>query len=46
MGMMSLLNGYFFPLTPLVFTYALTMGLFPILTWLLARTQMAFLKDV
>lgn len=28
------------------FQYLLTMGLFPVLTWTLARTQMAFLKDV
>ena len=32
--------------TPVIFEYLLTMGLFPLLTWLLARTQMAFLKDV
>jgi rod shape-determining protein MreD len=31
--------------TPVIFEYLLTMGLFPILTWSLARTQMAFLKD-
>lgn len=32
--------------TPVIFEYLLTMGLFPLLTWALARTQMAFLKDV
>lgn len=31
--------------TPLLFEYLLTMGLFPLLTWALARTQMAFLKE-
>ena len=31
--------------SPLLFEYLLTMGLFPLLTWFLARTQMAFLKE-
>lgn len=32
--------------SPLMIEYLMMMGLFPVLTWLLARTQMAFLKDV
>lgn len=32
--------------SPVIFEYFVTMGIFPVLTWLLARTQMTFLKDV
>jgi rod shape-determining protein MreD len=32
--------------SPVLFQYLMTLGLFPVLTWLLARTQMALLKDV
>lgn len=32
--------------SPLMIEYLMMMGLFPVLTWMLARTQMAFLKDV
>lgn len=31
---------------PAMVEYLVTLGLFPLLTWVLARTQMAFLKDV
>jgi len=31
---------------PAMFEYLVTLGLFPLLTWGLARTQLAFLKDV
>ena len=31
---------------PVIFEYLMTLCFFPILTWMLARTQMAFLKDV
>jgi rod shape-determining protein MreD len=31
---------------PVIFEYLLTLSAFPMLTWLLARTHMAFLKDV
>jgi rod shape-determining protein MreD len=41
-----ILSARMFDATPVIFEYLLTMGVFPLLTWLLARTQMAFLKDV
>lgn len=44
--LISLLGGQVVDPAPVFFEYLLTMGLFPLLTWLLARTQMAFLKDV
>ena len=44
--LMCLLNGHFFSLSPLLFSYGMTMGVFPFLTWMLARTQTVFLKDV
>lgn len=44
--LVSLLGGRAVDPAPVIFEYLLTMGLFPLLTWLLARTQMAFLKDV
>jgi rod shape-determining protein MreD len=31
---------------PVIFEYLMTLSIFPVLTWTLARTQMAFLKDV
>lgn len=40
------LTGQVMDASPVIFEYLLTMGLFPLLTWMLARTQMAFLKDV
>lgn len=40
------LNGRVVDPSPVIFEYLLTMGLFPLLTWILAQTQMAFLKDV
>lgn len=40
------LTGQVMDASPVIFEYLLTMGLFPLLTWTLARTQMAFLKDV
>lgn len=43
--LVTLLLGRAIDPTPLFFEYLLTMGLFPILTWALARTQMAFLKE-
>lgn len=44
--LVTVLHGRVIDPTPVVFEYLLTMGLFPLLTWTLARTQMAFLKDV
>lgn len=44
--LVTVLNGRVVDPAPVIFEYLLTMGLFPILTWTLARTQMAFLKDV
>jgi rod shape-determining protein MreD len=41
-----ILSGQVVDALPVIFEYFLTMGLFPVLTWALARTQMAFLKDV
>ena len=32
--------------TPVIFEYLMTLCFFPVLTWMLARTQMAFLKEV
>lgn len=44
--LVSVLRGVAINPAPLMVEYLLMMGLFPILTWMLARTQMAFLKDV
>lgn len=44
--LVTVLHGRVVDATPVIFEYLLTMGLFPLLTWTLARTQMAFLKDV
>jgi rod shape-determining protein MreD len=44
--MMSSLTGRLIDLGPAFFQYMLTLALFPLLTRLLARTQMAFLKEV
>lgn len=44
--LVTILSGRVVDAAPVIFEYLLTMGLFPLLTWLLARTQMAFLKDV
>lgn len=44
--LVTILYGRVIDPTPVIFEYVLTMGLFPLLTWTLARTQMAFLKDV
>lgn len=44
--LMSVLLGRTIDPVPVVFEYLMTLCFFPILTWLLARTQMAFLRDV
>lgn len=44
--MVSMLVGAAIDPAPVLFQYLLTMGIFPALTWALAGTQMAFLKDV
>lgn len=44
--LVAILSGVAVDPSPVMIEYLLTMGLFPVLTWLLARTQMAFLKDV
>jgi len=44
--LMAVLNGRPTDPAPALFGYALTLGLFPLLTWLLARTQVAFLKEI
>jgi rod shape-determining protein MreD len=43
--LMSILAGRLIDPAPAFFQYMLTLGLFPVLTRALARTQMAFLKD-
>lgn len=45
-ALVALLVGRPMDASPLIFEYLLTLGLFPLLTWALAHTQMAFLKDV
>lgn len=44
--LVTILNGR--PVAPMavLFEYLVTLGLFPLLTWVLARTQLALLKDV
>lgn len=44
--LVAILSGQILDPRPVLFQYMLTLGLFPLLTWVLARTQMAFLKDV
>lgn len=44
--LVTILYGRALDASPVIFDYLLTMGLFPLLTWTLARTQMAFLKEV
>ena len=44
--LVSILYGRAFDAGPLIIQYLMTMGLFPVLTWTLARTQMAVLKEV
>lgn len=44
--LVTILYGQALDASPVIFDYLLTMGLFPLLTWTLARTQMAFLKEV
>lgn len=44
--LVAILAGQILDPRPVLFQYVLTLGLFPLLTWVLARTQMAFLKDV
>lgn len=44
--LVSILKVHAIDPAPVMFEYVLTMGVFPLLTWLLARTQMTFLKDV
>jgi rod shape-determining protein MreD len=44
--LISMLYGKTIAVPPVLIQYAITLGLFPVLTWTLARTQMAFLKDV
>lgn len=44
--LVSMLLGAAIDPAPVLFQYLLTMGIFPALTWALAGTQMAFLKDV
>ncbi|CAA7618849.1 rod shape-determining protein MreD [Magnetospirillum sp. SS-4] len=42
----SMLIGRVIDPLPVAFVYLMTLCFFPILTWFLARTQMAFLRDV
>jgi len=44
-ALMCILSGRFIDPVPAFFQYLLTVGLFPILTWCLTRTQVAFLKE-
>lgn len=44
--LVSVLGGRAVDPAPVMFEYLLTLAVFPLLTWALARTQMAFLKDV
>jgi len=44
--LVSLLNGRAIDPSPVLISYLLTLGCFPLLTWALARTQMAFLIEV
>ncbi len=44
--LMAILRGQAVDPAPVLFEYLVTIGLFPLLTWALARTQLAFLKDV
>ncbi|MDA8232622.1 MAG: rod shape-determining protein MreD [Magnetospirillum sp.] len=44
--LMAVLNGAPSDPRPLLSSYLATIGLFPLFTWTLARTQMALLKDV
>ncbi|HSV28475.1 MAG TPA: rod shape-determining protein MreD [Candidatus Omnitrophota bacterium] len=44
--LVSILRGVAIDPSPLMIEYLMMMGLFPVMTWMLARTQMAFLKDV
>lgn len=43
--LISLIKGRALDIMPVVFEYLMTLALFPLLTWALARTQLAFLKD-
>lgn len=44
--LLSFLKGRPLDIAPVVFEYLMTLALFPLLTWTLARTQLAFLRDV
>ncbi|CAA7620474.1 rod shape-determining protein MreD [Magnetospirillum sp. UT-4] len=44
--LVTVLNGRAADAGPVIFEYLLMLALFPLMTWTLARTQMAFLKDV
>ncbi|CAA7619501.1 conserved membrane hypothetical protein [Candidatus Terasakiella magnetica] len=44
--LVSALKGRTIDPMPVLFEYLMTLSLFPLLTWALARTQMAFLRDV
>lgn len=44
--LVSMLHGRAIDPAPVMFEYLLTLAIFPLLTWTLARAQMAFLKDV
>lgn len=44
--LISFIKGRPLDVSPVVFEYLVTLALFPLLTWTLAKTQMAFLKDV
>jgi rod shape-determining protein MreD len=44
--LVSFLKGRPLDAAPVLFEYLMTVALFPLLTWALAKTQLAFLKDV
>jgi rod shape-determining protein MreD len=44
--LLSFIKGRPLDIAPVVFEYLMTLALFPLLTWTLARTQLAFLRDV
>lgn len=44
--LVSFIKGRPLDSAPVLFEYLMTMALFPLLTWALAKTQLAFLKDV
>ena len=44
--LLSFIKGRPLDIAPVAFEYLMTLALFPLLTWTLARTQLAFLRDV